>query len=334
MASLTSLIRTKAALSPVGEELNLDRGIVYAYTPGTITSPFTNNMCWRSPGTGTAIIEIWGAAGSGGGVCCCGLGMPANPPAYAKKTISVTGGSYVCGTVGYSCGNADAFNGTTFIGFRGCSTATNVCWCTSSETNGVICAQGGRGGEGRCLTAANQSTTSMFCLWLSAGYSGTSSGAGCGIICNHNTSTDWIPTATGGDINKNGGISCIRINHCNPCCVCCMRQYVTISDGMTAELGGQIEVQAEITPAAAQSGFSVSSFYSNLSGLNAKSPGNGMPFTYDHAGNKYCGCYVAVGCVPVVGTGTPGISGFPCTDQRAVGLRGGHGAVRIQYIPN
>lgn len=100
----------------------LEKGRIWVYSDGNMYSGFCNNFCWQAPGTGKVEIEIWGAAGSGAEMCCCGHGIAGNPPAYVKKCICVCTGNYVCGYVGRSCNNADD------LCFRGCSEATCVCW--------------------------------------------------------------------------------------------------------------------------------------------------------------------------------------------------------------
>ena len=49
---------------------------------------------------GTAIIEVWGAGGSGARMCCCGDGLTGNAGAYVKKTITVETGDTMTGCTG------------------------------------------------------------------------------------------------------------------------------------------------------------------------------------------------------------------------------------------
>jgi hypothetical protein len=62
------------------------------------------------------------------------------------------------------------------------------------------------------------------------------------------------------------------------------------------------------------------------------SPTGGQPWASTWAGAILCGCYDSAGCFGVLPVGVPGLSGFPCTSVRDNGLRGGPGAVRIQFI--
>ena len=118
MAKLTQLLGNRE----LAWEDNLEKGRIWAYTDGNMYAAFCNGFCWRAPGTGCAIIEVWGAAGSGAQMCCCGAGLPGNAPAYTKKCLCVVSGNYVCGYIGRSCNNSSA------LCFRGCSEASCVCW--------------------------------------------------------------------------------------------------------------------------------------------------------------------------------------------------------------
>jgi|LauGreDrversion2_3_1035106.scaffolds.fasta_scaffold24501_1 hypothetical protein len=118
MTTLTQLLGNRE----LAFEDNLEKGRIWVYSEGNMYTGFCNGFCWKPPGTGTAVIEIWGAAGSGAKMCCCGAGLPGNPPAYVKKTVCVCPSNYVCGYVGRSCNNSDS------LCFRGCSESTCVCW--------------------------------------------------------------------------------------------------------------------------------------------------------------------------------------------------------------
>jgi hypothetical protein len=118
MARLTQLLGNREQ----AWEDNLEKGRIYVYSEGTMYTSFCNGYCWRPPGCGKAVIELWGASGSGAQMCCCGAGLPGNAPAYVKKCICVCPSNYVCGYVGRSCNNSSA------LCFRGCSEATCAYW--------------------------------------------------------------------------------------------------------------------------------------------------------------------------------------------------------------
>jgi hypothetical protein len=108
MATLKELVERK--LDQIEwDETNLEKGRVWAYSPGTEYNDFNKCFCWISPGRGQVIIDIWGAGGSGARMCCCGFGIPGNPGAWSRKCICVDTGCIICGNVGKACNNADAF---------------------------------------------------------------------------------------------------------------------------------------------------------------------------------------------------------------------------------
>ena len=72
MASLKGLLTVRNPAEMV--EDNLETGYIYSWTPGTNYTNFCNGVCWTAKANGTAIIEAWGAGGSGARMCCCGDG--------------------------------------------------------------------------------------------------------------------------------------------------------------------------------------------------------------------------------------------------------------------
>ena len=100
MATLKGLLIQRNTAVPVEE--NLEKGYIYSWTPGTDFSNFCNGICWTAPSAGAALIEIWGAGGSGSRMCCCGDGLPGNAGAYVKKSINVEAGDTVTGCTGMS----------------------------------------------------------------------------------------------------------------------------------------------------------------------------------------------------------------------------------------
>lgn len=316
MASLSSLLQTKQTIAQIAEE-NLDEGTIYVFYAGCEFGNFACNFCWSSPGNGTAVIEIWGASGSAARMCCCGFGISGNPGAYAKKTVTVTGSSRVCGNVGVSCGNASQ------ICFRGCSCNTGV--CIQAATNSCMCAEGGRGGLSVCVDSS-----SVYCCFRTLGFCATSTGTGCGIICNVGSGF-FLPSAYGGDVNCAGQFSCLVLGHCSPSCWTCHTHYVKTSAGAFGECPATISANNDTT--LSLTGFAVDPFLQNLAGLS-KSPTYGSHYKYCWTSTQYCGCYESQGCQPFLPTGVPAVGATPCANVRDNGLRGGHGAVRIRYIPS
>ena len=118
MATLTQLLGNREQ----AWEDNLEKGRIYVYTEGNMYTGFCNGFCWKPPGCGIAVIEAWGAAGSGAEMCCCGTGLPGNAPSYLKKCICVCPANFIRGSIGRSCNNSDD------LCFRGCSQASCICW--------------------------------------------------------------------------------------------------------------------------------------------------------------------------------------------------------------
>lgn len=305
-------------------EDNLDQGEIYTFTPGNIRTNFCGGFCWRAPGSGTAVIEVWGAGGSSARMCCCGVGLPGNAGAYSKKCISVASGCYVTGTIGFACGDAST------ISFRGCSESTCICWF-GNGTNGCICAQGGRGGCSLCSTGS-----SLYCCYIAAGYCGSNNGlsGSCGTICNKGTSQTFVASAVGGDVNVDGALSCATFY-----CVagiatarCCTLMHIPGPGGVWSCVNPPMinHVFGDDSPNAPIPGQGLAGAQYGL-GVNSQSGASGMA-NYCWTSNRPCGCYEATGCVSFMpyGWGAPGIG--LCDGIRDNGYRGGMGAVRIRFI--
>lgn len=323
MATLSNLLSNRVTSS----ETNLERGRVYMFASGQVLGTLWCGFCWKPPASGTAIIEAWGPAGSGGRMCCCGFGTPGNTGAYGKKTITVNTSCFVCGCLGMSCGNASALN------FRGCGSPTVVCW-TGCGSNGCFCVQGGAGGYAFCSTG-----TVPWCCFYANGYCGTCIAPGCGIICN-TYSGAWCATAQGSaagslDICCAGCFSCLILTNCDvgPINHCYFVKVVPSPPGMGAQCGTNTIVETELGTVA-NSGNNASSGLTNLIGsfLNSKNSLTVSPMFSCWAGYVPCGCYEYNGCVPYSPMGVPGLSSQPCADVRDQGTRGGHGGVKITFI--
>ena len=228
MANLSTLLNQRLGSAAANiSEGNLEQGQISVYYPSREYSTFRCGFCWQSPGTGVAVVEIWGAGGSTPRMCCCGMGIPGNAGGYSKRTVEVTAGAHVCGYVGLSCGNAGD------IYFRGCSEATCITVCTGS-TGGTcycMCAQGGSGGYQYCINDG-----SMMCCYGSAGFPHTPLvNGGCGIVCNYTGSV--YGCAFGGEVNCQGMFGCTHIRHCNVNCHCSHQTYTPIPAGIFSTCG-------------------------------------------------------------------------------------------------
>ena len=318
MASLRSLLGTKQdAFVSVTEE-NLEKGRIYVYTPGTNYSRLWCGFCFHPDTSGTAVVEIWGAGGSGAEMCCCGFGTPGNAGAYVRKTVSMAPGDFICGYIGQSCGNATA------LCFRGCSEATQVRFCIGGQET-CACAEGGKGGLTYCST-----NSSYYCCYRANGFCVTrTNNDNCGIVCNH-CNGSWIACAYGGDVNCPGKISCVSAFGCYPSCICLFIDHVPTPAGMFSKEGAMISYTRENNNDFAQ--WSGSGHHQHLGVLGSgRFPRGGIPFATCWGASKACGCYENDGCVPVMPIGTGGRGPNPCPGVRDHAIRGGHGGVRIRF---
>jgi len=320
MANISQLLRDRAQVYRRGRE-SLRDGEIFYFT-FLETAAGRCQFCWIAPAAGTAIVELWGASGSGGRMCCCSqVGIPGNPGAYSKRTIDVTGISYVCGWVG--C--APEPNTLCYAGRSQCSVACIF----NSSCNSTLSATGGFGGYTQCTT----STAQFFCLRCVTPFCSTdqSAGAGCGVVCNiggPNAATE--ATASGGEVNLNGGFSCTRF-WCNLNCAITSGpdQTLAISPGIYSfNSPSCVTFTRNATPTNMGAGGSTGRAESNIA---VASFAGVMPQSYQcWRGNRPCGCYEFSGC-NYGGVGIPGTSGWPCADVRSMGNRGGFGGVRISF---
>jgi len=316
MASLEALLKAKI---PAGTEDNLETGRIYSFTEGNTYTKFCKQICWCPNSNGTAIIEIWGAGGSGAKMCCCGGGIPGNSGSYSRKEISMSSSNTITGCTGFACGNSDA------LCFRGCSEPTMICWF-STTSNGCMCARGGKGGVSICSTSP-----SMYCCFRANGFCYTNTGPNCGTICNQCTG-QWDAIAYGGDINRCGNIGCMGFHGCYPQCICLFRSFVAFPPGMIAECGGFVSYgMAGDSAHARWSGGGQLEAIAMINGAG-KSPGHGIPWKGCYRSDTSCGCYNTNGCMSTLPYGVGGPGPQPCPGVRDHATRGGMGALRIKFI--
>lgn len=332
MANLSGILSKYSGAE--SNDQNIEKGKVYYVTPGTMNAYFCCRATVCMPAAGQAIIEVWGASGSGAMMCCCAIGLPGNPGAYLKRTVNVDSSTRFCirdDQIGFSCGNSSS------LCFRGCSQPAQVTACspngtftgpTGNSSCFCLCSQGGMGGMHLC-----QESCSVLCRYRSCNYCATQIGSnGCGIICNYGSSFNFLPTAYGGDINCGGGFSCLFAGHCNNCCTNCFIGYLQVAAGVYGPEQQSLKYGYmcghNFVPMRT-SGFP--SYLQSIAG-HAKSPTQAQPMYGCWDSNMYCGCYEYNGCTPVASHGIPGYGGKTCSSVRDHATRGAHGAVRIQFI--
>lgn len=299
-------------------ETNLKDGKTWSYTPAYRDGGFARDIVWVAPGTGTAIVEIWGPGGSGAGGCCCFGGIPGNAGAYVKKTVTVAANDYVCSVIGISCGNAST------ICFRGCGTATCTRICTAAGGCICLCAMSGIGGYNIC-----NPSSSIYCCFIANGFCFTNLGAGCGIICN-NAGLNTQGQAYGGDINCPGCLSCMTFWICNvtnnPNLV-----HIAYPAGIFSDSQGWL-VFEDSSCYSDVNWSSIVPYSQAMSAMNGQSMGFTQGATIHCWSTGQCGCYCETGCYPFQPPGMPGASGPIRAGQNGRGQRGGHGAMKITFI--
>jgi len=317
MANLSTLLNNRNRTALRGIE-NLKGGQVWYRTHTDTPSGFCQ-FCWISPGTGCAIVETWGASGSGGRQCCCTYpGIPGNPGAYSKKIVRVCGTSYICGWTG-CVQPADVL---CYPGRGNCS----VGCIFNSGDNGCVRAEAGFGGFTHCVT-----NCAPYCCMRCCLFCGTQFGAeGCGRICNIGGPNSAVESvASAGDINLPGGISCTRFYCCCRVTNVGFEHTVAISPGIHSATGPTC-VTFSRNQAPTNNGASGSTGRDELQIAVAGILGTMPTMNHCWQGTRECGCYEHQGC-HFGGVGIPGTTGVGCADVRSMGARGGHGAVKITF---
>lgn len=317
MASLANILENKLQVS--ADETNLVKGSIWNHT-GSPMNDDTHSFCWESPGNGTAVIEVWGAGGTGSVECCCSVSVPGNPGAYSKRTVTVDSGSFVCGCTGCS------YSGRSTDPGKGRASCVVVCHADGCN---CFCVESGMGGCTICTTG-----TPAKCCFGNRGFPCRTFGSYCATICNfRNECADCIACAYGGEVNIKGGISCKTFGHCNACCHCDNSTHMQLPPGVISDEGGQVTVKSEMNNGYSNgpSGSLHANYGMALSTLS-RNPVAGMQpaFCYDSA--RFCGCYSWDACRTYLPPAYPGVSGTSCDGIRSNGMRGGMGLVRITFI--
>ena len=309
MAKLSQLVQSKNLDNYV--DVGLEKGEIWGYAPA-MDLGYAPQIKWQPTGSGRAIVEVWGAGGSGARTCCCGYGIPGNSGAYARKTLCFTPSnyttSYICGCIGQSCGNADATS------CRGVSSPTCLFYTFDNEaTTAVICAQGGKGGWSVCEIGDSH---------MPAGIIKNTPWAG-GCV--------WCGLAYGGDINCPSNISCLFSNTHRSTCPC---QYIEVIAGPPYQYstGGACMMVQPGADNVTTNWSGGGPEHSYVIAATSRNPSQGNPWTYCWGSSKACGCYENEGCVYYTPAGHGGFPAHPCPSVRDHGGRGGSGAIRIRFV--
>ena len=319
MANLNRLLNDRAQVFRRGEE-DTKGGQTYYYA-FTDTATGRCQFCWKSPGTGCAVVEVWGSSGGGGRMCCCaGPGVPGNPGAYSRKYTRVCSGTYICGWGGCSVQPTSLCYG----GRGNCSVACVF----NSGNNGCARSEAGYGGFSRCTT----STSQFRCLACQCQYCSTAIGTYCGIVCNkYGGVRATFAAASSGDLNIEGGISCTRFCTCYNCRSCGYEYTLALSPGVHGqECSPCVRMKTAGEP---MNWCNCATHSGRMSAqLGVKALTRTLPQMYPcwSSGNRECACYEFVSCY-YNGTGVPGLGGIPCAGVRANPTRGGHGGIKVTF---
>ena len=342
MASLKTIVASRNIISKeTAIEDNLETGQVFMLIPHSTChlDHASVNQTWSSPNTtGTVVVEAWGAGGSAPNGACCGSSLPGNSPAYTKKTFTLNSQTLqITTTLGLSCNNSANC-------YKGESGPTCICYVLGSN-NGTMCAGGGRGGVWWCIDGSTSFTccaaTANYCHTLFAdltypyklqnvGGSTAPTGEGCGIVCNVRCATD-IPTASGGDINCPGTISCTLQTCCNSMhCMCQYYFFQPTSAGRFGENGVMLQYSANMYGPNHGCGASMHLDLLRQLSIASRAP-SGMPVGTCY-GPVICNCHDGVNRWQQF---LPHGIGAPPVAVRDSGTtyspRGGPGTVRITY---
>jgi hypothetical protein len=320
MATLSSIILAKNPTFQ-SNETNLENGKIFYQSPNQETA-HCHIIAWKSPGAGTARVEIWGAGGSGGKMCCCGGGVGGNPGAYVVKTFLVDANSKVCGCIGVSCGNADT------MCYRGRSTGTCICWfgaASDSTLCGCLCAEGGEGGTTWCAPSASNFccfvADATHCTTAMTNPAGVAWGTGCGIACNtrNTTAALTIANAYGGDLNCPGGISCTDWYACDSADNCRVQWHMRTPAGVHSTCGATVTFSGDHDSAMSKGGtaqYQATHRYALEAASRAPEKGIDLMLCYH---SRLCGCYENNGCQPTLPHGHGGAPASTCNSVRDQG---------------
>jgi hypothetical protein len=326
MPNLSTLLSNRVAPTRGTEELRLGSIFYFsqAATGVQICANYLCNYCWKSPGTGCAVIELWGPGGNTGHMCCCSGGsLPGNAGAYSRRTVPVTASSYVCGWVGCTTNPQSA------PCWVGCSPCSVACLFNISASNCLMVSQGGAGGYTYCSTS-----TAPFCCFAGNSFCNTLCCACCGIICNvggPNALSASGACACGGDLNVNGAISCIELlpGQCQyyPDGI---RYTHALPAGLFSTLQSCIRYTGAPDLSGSGSNYITSNRWAAMMQLSNLAGSNVSPIMC-WAGVTDCTCYQNTSSIPSFPPGVPGTGIFVCGGAMAAPARGGHGAVKITF---
>ena len=138
-------LRTLLQYAGGGSGASIDYDTIYIYDPATISNQQNGGTCclYTVPAGNTWFgVELWGAGGSGAGVCCCFGGWAGGSGSYTRKII----GGLAGGETYTICAGG---SGCCTYSTTGCVGYPSYIYDITAATN-VACASGGSPGGSRC----------------------------------------------------------------------------------------------------------------------------------------------------------------------------------------
>ena len=326
--SLKTLVQNRIASNFAADEENLEDGLIYTFCSGRVYGCFTNCFAWCAPAAGTAKIEIWGAGGSTGCMCCCHYSIGGQSGAYAKKEVTFAQNGYVCGNVGTPCMPNAGFC------YPNCSEATcvSICLGLSAGQCSCMCAQGGNGGFTGCHTGQSNMCCLQKCCFGTVA-NPNSIGSGCGYSCGCRN-TYHVSIASGGDVNCPGTYACTAHWTCDGSANTSYVQHsnaIPHGQNATKQVTNMVAGNEGYTMGNQQSGQGNMNLRAGTGAVNPNSNSGFGGFGGCWASQSMCACYETFACLAwnPAGQGAPYSIG--CPNVRHVGNRGGLGYVRILF---
>lgn len=123
------------------------------------------------------------------------------------------------------------------------------------------------------------------------------------------------------------------MGHCKACCLCYYEFHVKVPPGIYGPEPQTVSYGAQPNGDKPLWNNSHEQYYMHLAGMR-NMPNQGAPLWTCYSGNAYCGCYEYNGCDHKAPMGVPGHGTTPCAGVRDHGMRGGHGFMKIKFIPD
>lgn len=319
MSNLSNLIKTRSEIIKGNAGINVETISVFeqgANCVSSLSSLCCRDYCTSVTGCQNITIEIWGSAGRSESSCCCGISLPGNPGAYVRKDLTGFCG-WICTNAPLSDKSASFTTGTTRCEAAQvivCDITNACCYC--------LCAETGFNGRSFCFTG-----TSPYACMKASGYCGTDCvNTDCGIICNI-SGVELPAQGYGGDINCNGGFSCIVFNNIDPTSI---ENCVVVESSPNIINAKGTKIIGRASSSGCKSGMFAEGLYESVSSYG-QMLNRGQVACYCWTGEQWCSCYNSRGCEFMMPPGIPGASSSVCGGSQDFGQSGGPGKIIIRF---